>query len=94
MFFLIGWIGCGNPTQDIAALNGDATAGAEVYSANCAGCHGDAGEGVSGPALTDVSEKDEIIEIVYNGEEEMPSFSDSLSDQEIADVAAFVSGGF
>ena len=54
MFFLIGWIGCGNPTQDIAALNGDATAGAEVYSANCAGCHGDAGEGVSGPALTDV----------------------------------------
>ena len=82
---------CANQTDDVLALDGDATAGAETYAAECASCHGDAGEGATGPALAGSGvDREEVVDLVVNGKEEMPAFGDTLSDQEIADVAAYV----
>lgn len=79
--------------DDILALTGDAAAGEAVYTASCESCHGAGATGGSAPELASHFEADEehIGAIVY-GEEDMPAFGDSLSDQEIADVAAYLSG--
>ena len=75
---------------------GDAAAGKEVFaSAGCAGCHtlADAGaSGTVGPNL-DEAQPDEalVVERVTNGQGAMPSFADQLTEQQIADVAAYVS---
>lgn len=42
----------GERAHEEEALTGPAL-GAQVYAANCASCHGDAGEGGAGPALAD-----------------------------------------
>jgi len=69
---------------------GDATAGADVYSTSCAGCHGAEGEGASGPAMSDVvpgHSEDDIASVAMNGEGSMPPI---LSDAtQAADVAAY-----
>jgi mono/diheme cytochrome c family protein len=75
---------------------GDATAGKEVFaSAGCGSCHtlADAGAtGTVGPNLDEAKPSEElVVERVTNGMGAMPSFSDQLSEQQIADVAAYVS---
>ena len=86
--------GCGNASSDIADLTGDAAAGAEIYAASCSGCHAEDGTGASGPSLVEETpSKEETIEVVFSGEGDMPAFSESLSDQDIADVTAFVTTG-
>ena len=76
---------------------GDAAAGKEVYlgSAGCGSCHtlADAGtSGTIGPNLDDAQPSFELaVDRVTNGQGAMPSFSDQLSEQEIANVAAYVS---
>jgi mono/diheme cytochrome c family protein len=76
-------------------VEGDAAAGADVYtSAGCGTCHTleDAGStGTVGPNL-DESQPDLelVLDRVTNGQGAMPPFQDTLSEQEIADVAAYV----
>ena len=75
---------------------GDAAAGKEVFaSAGCASCHTfeDAGaSGSIGPNLDETGlSEEEIAATVTNGRGGMPSFSDQLSEDEIASVAAYVS---
>jgi mono/diheme cytochrome c family protein len=83
-------------TTEAEAGGGDAAAGAEVFaSAGCASCHtlADAGaSGTVGPNL-DEAQPDEalVVERVTNGMGAMPSFAGQLSEQQIADVAAYVS---
>jgi len=78
-----------------AAITGNAEAGAEVFaSSGCGGCHTLAAAGATGnvgPSL-DVSKPTEalVIDRVTNGKGQMSSFDPSLSDQQIADVAAYV----
>jgi len=81
---------------EIEALTGDATAGANVFSANCASCHGADGTGGSGPDLTAHSDhsREEIIALVFGGEGLMPAFKDTLENQEIADVVEHVMTAF
>jgi mono/diheme cytochrome c family protein len=76
--------------DEILALDGDADAGAEVFASTCAGCHGADGGGGSGPNLQGEDEVEEVTEVVLYGEEEMPGFDGDLTDQEIADVVAYV----
>ena len=76
---------------------GDATNGEAVFaSAGCGGCHTFSKAGSSGsvgPNLDDASSSfDNVVSQVTNGGGPMPSFKDQLSEQEIRDVAAFVSG--
>jgi mono/diheme cytochrome c family protein len=75
---------------------GDAAAGADVYtSAGCGSCHTLAAAGstgTSGPNLDDLQpDAATVAEQVTNGGGGMPAFKDQLSEQEIADVAAYVS---
>jgi cytochrome c553 len=74
---------------------GDAAAGADVYSsAGCGSCHvfADAGStGTIGPNLDESSADFEAAaEQIRTGGGGMPAFEGQLSEQEIADVAAYV----
>ncbi len=76
---------------------GDAANGEQVFaSAGCGSCHtfSKAGtSGTAGPNLDDLGPSfDTVVTQVTNGGGAMPAFEDQLSEQEIRDVAAFVSG--
>jgi cytochrome c2 len=76
---------------------GDPVAGKQVFlgASGCGACHtlADAGtSGTVGPNLDDAQPSFEVaLDRVTNGRGAMPSFSGSLSEQQIADVAAYVS---
>ncbi|MBM4366549.1 MAG: cytochrome c [Deltaproteobacteria bacterium] len=92
MLFLLA-LACAPTTQtdEILALDGDSEAGATAFADNCAGCHAEDGSGGSGPALVgEADEGEAFVDIVLEGKADMPSFADVLSNQDIADVLAFV----
>jgi len=76
---------------------GDAEAGKAVFlgSSGCGTCHtlSDAGtSGTVGPNLDDAQPShDLVVDRVTNGQGAMPSFSSTLSEEQIQDVAAYVS---
>lgn len=75
---------------------GDAAAGKEIFSEQgCGSCHtlADAGaSGTVGPNLDETQPDHElVVDRVTNGQGAMPAFKDSLSAQQIQDVAAYVS---
>jgi mono/diheme cytochrome c family protein len=83
-------------TETTGTAEGNAAAGKDVFaSAGCGGCHAlsDAGSsGTVGPKLDGANLSfDRVKEQVENGGGAMPAFKGQLSDQEIADVAAYVS---
>jgi mono/diheme cytochrome c family protein len=83
--------------SDTGGESGDAANGKAVFaSAGCGGCHTFEAAGSSGsvgPNLDDASPSfDAVVTQVTNGGGAMPAFGDELSEQEIRDVAAFVSG--
>lgn len=87
------------PTEEGAGDEGaaggpDATAGGEVFAENCSVCHGADGLGGNGgPDLTTMPKAKEqkgAEEQVANGGGGMPAFGESLSPEEIANVAAYV----
>jgi mono/diheme cytochrome c family protein len=91
-----GTQGQGEATPPPAGGTGDVAAGKAVFeSAGCATCHtlADAGSsGMVGPDLDAAKPSAElVVERVTNGKGAMPSFKGQLSEQQIADVAAYVS---
>ena len=81
-----------DPVQAILALTGDSSAGMALYDTNCAGCHAADGSGGTGPSLLRAISAESIVEKIYYGEDSMPAFGDTLSEQEIADITAYVEG--
>ena len=84
-------------TENGGSDTGDAANGEQVYaSAGCGGCHtfeAAGSTGSVGPNLDDAAPSfDLVVTQVTNGGGAMPAFGDELSEQEIRDVAAFVSG--
>jgi mono/diheme cytochrome c family protein len=82
-------------TQTQAAAEGNAENGKKIFaSAGCGSCHTleDAGaSGTIGPNLDEAKPDFQLaVDRVTNGASPMPSFKDQLSEQEIADVAAYV----
>lgn len=77
-----------------AAAGGDTAAGKTVFTANCGGCHtlADAGtSGAVGPNLDDLKPDEATVKTqVENGGGAMPAFAGTLSDADIANVAAYV----
>ena len=79
------------------APQGDPVAGKAIFTgpSGCTGCHtlADAGStGTVGPNLDDAMPSfDLAYDRVTNGQGGMPSFATSLTDQQRADVAAYVS---
>lgn len=84
-------------TATTPAGEGDPVAGKEVFlgASACGSCHtlADAGStGVIGPNLDDSQPSYELaLDRVTNGQGGMPAFSSTLSEQQIADVSAYVS---
>ena len=83
------------PVTPAFKLKGDPTAGAKIFkSAGCIGCHTLAAAnatGTVGPNLDQVKPDYRLVTArVTNGKGVMPSFKGQLTDQQIADVAAFV----
>ena len=89
-----------------ASVDQFATARAN-FTKNCEPCHGPNGEGglvkvekkqIKVPSLKAEHAKkhtdDQIAKMITNGEEEMPSFKDKMSQQEIADMVKFVRANF
>lgn len=82
-------IACGG-TED-TGTTGDATAGADVYAASCASCHGADGEGASGPAMADVvpgATPADLESIILDGSGDMAPVA--LDATETADVIAYM----
>jgi cytochrome c553 len=81
------------------AGEGDAVAGKEIFlgAGGCGSCHTFADAGTSGsigPNLDDSQPSfDLAVDRVTNGQGAMPSFEGQLTEQQIADVSAYVSGG-
>ena len=82
---------------EVGEAAGDPVAGKEVFlgASGCASCHtlADAGAtGAIGPNLDATMPPPElVVERVTNGMGGMPSFADTLSEEQIQDVAAYVS---
>ena len=81
------------PDQKVAA--GNASAGAQVFAANCASCHGEGGKnGSVGPSLAGAGLKaGQVAYMVRNPQgvdkdSSMPKLP--LTDKQLADVAAYV----
>jgi cytochrome c6 len=88
----------GETTTDTGTTGeGDPAAGKEIFVGvgGCGSCHtlADAGtSGTIGPNLDDAAPSFELaVDRVTNGQGAMPSFSDQFTEQQIADVAAYVS---
>jgi mono/diheme cytochrome c family protein len=85
------------PPPPAAGAEGDPAAGKEIFvgSGGCGGCHtlADAGtSGTIGPDLDSLKPSyDAVHAQVTNGGGGMPAFKDKLSEQQINDVAAYVS---
>jgi mono/diheme cytochrome c family protein len=84
--------------RHILELAGDAEAGHTLFLANCSTCHGETGEGSSwAPNLTTrVPSRDDelLLQTLLQGKGDMPRWGDRLSDQELADVLAFLRSRF
>ena len=68
--------------------------GQQIYRANCASCHGQAGGGGIGPKLAGLVEKryPDIADqeaVIANGRSSMPKFGSRLSAEEINAVARY-----
>lgn len=86
------------PTSTTAeSSGGDASAGEEVWAlAGCGGCHTLAAAGsegqLRGPNLDDLQpDFDTVVRQVTSGGGGMPAFSERLTEDQIQDVAAYVS---
>jgi mono/diheme cytochrome c family protein len=90
-------------TVSAAAKPGDAVKGKDVFSSNCDVCHNaDSAETKVGPGLKGLFKKANlnnkkkvtdanVIELINKGSPSgMPGFEDPLSDQERADVLAYL----
>ena len=82
-------------TTTTPAVKGNPVAGKAVFaSAGCTGCHTLKAANATGTVGPNLDEKKPpeslVVDRVTHGKGVMPSFSSSLSAQQIADVAAFV----
>ena len=87
---------CSRDTSSPAAPAGDAVLvqGQQIYSQNCASCHGASGQGGYGFKLAGVvavkyPNIDDQIALITNGKGAMPAFSKKLSAEQITSVTRY-----
>ncbi len=86
----------------ILAAPGDATAGEEVFrnttaDQRCTDCHGDTGEGGIGANLPLVFAQKtswQLLHTVINGRGSMPAWGETLTDQQLTDLFAYLTKTF
>ena len=72
---------------------GDNTRGEELYKASCVVCHGSRATGGIGPRLAGnpvLSNEQEFWKVVHEGRQMMPPLKGALTDQQIADIQAWL----
>jgi mono/diheme cytochrome c family protein len=86
-----------SPIHAAAATAADEKAGAVLFrDKGCAYCHGVGGTGgKKAPTLVDLRKNklwppEKITEQILNGGQKMPPFADSLTDQEVAQLVAYL----
>lgn len=80
------------PTMPEVTL--DAGQAEALVKANCISCHGDQLQGGVGPALANIGSQDDLEKIystIVKGKGGMPSFKGKLQDEEIANIAMWLS---
>jgi quinohemoprotein ethanol dehydrogenase len=86
--------GSGSGVGHAGETQGNAANGKSIFAENCATCHGVAGTGGNGgPDLTKIASAKDLATVVAqvtNGGGGMPPFKGTLTQQQIADVAAYV----
>jgi mono/diheme cytochrome c family protein len=90
--------GAAMPGAVASFSGGDAIAGKDLFVAQCARCHGAAGEGgvaMNAPALNTVSWQErttdaQLARSIALGKGAMPAFRDSFDKQQLANVIAYV----
>ncbi len=88
--------GCvGDDVPEVSAEDTELVTGREVYVRNCVACHGTAGQGGTGPKLSDgvVIERypdvQDHIDVIVNGRNQMPAYGGKLTDEEIEAVVRY-----
>lgn len=81
--------------KEISLEGADLTAGAKVYKTFCEACHGENGKGGhgGGPDITQLDSVGLVMTTLMEGRKTMPAFGQTLGEEQIRDVAAFVLGG-
>ena len=85
-------------TVNFPAFAADTNNSAKIFQANCAGCHAKGGniirrgKNLKSKALkrNKVDNLDAIVNLVTNGKNNMPAYSDRLTPTEIETVSAYV----
>lgn len=84
-------------TVKLSTDQGVITAGQEIFVKNCAPCHGEKGQGVVGPNLTDDywlhgGKINDVFKTIKYGIQAkgMPNWDKQLSPKQIADVASYI----
>ena len=90
--------GCASETSAIAALDGVSSTGQPIFASTCgnAACHGANGDDGPAPNLSTVAAGQSVaalVTVVNCGSGNMPALN-QLSDQDIADVVAYVRATF
>lgn len=73
--------------------SGDSARGEELYKASCIVCHGPAGTGGIGPRLAGnpvLSNDQAFWKIVHEGKHVMPPLKGVVTDQQLADIRAWL----
>lgn len=80
--------------SDDELVSADPEKGLALYESNCLACHGDQGaSGHNGPNLQEspmTSDKNAVIAQILNGGTSMPSFKETLTEEEIEAIAAYI----
>lgn len=80
--------------NDLAQEELDAllTDGASLFASSCAACHGERGQGASGPALSgrDLGNDRAVIRQILRGSGFMPGFATMMDDPQISAVTTFI----
>ena len=90
------------PSKPLSQLTPQEAAGHEVYVARCARCHyANSDRSLHGPGLQALYKQkylpsgapandDRVTAVILRGRNRMPSFGDSLSEQQIEDLLAYL----
>lgn len=80
----------GDRVEAILALTGDPAAGDPLFQATCADCHNVDASGGTGPGLVGQADSELMATQILDGGATMPPQADLLTDQEIADIIAWI----
>jgi mono/diheme cytochrome c family protein len=67
-------------------------AAADLFQQKCQSCHGEKGQGGSGPSLTRVSASSDnaIFQTIHDGQGRMPAFGKQMTEAQIKELVAYV----